>query len=185
VDLDRVETERLVGCRPVFRDADELHAVMADERVAAWLWPGDLGGPRTLSQVRSLLVHDVDHWKRHRFGPWIVRERATRHVVGRIGLERTTVGGADEVELAWLLAPEVWGRGFATEMARAAVDAGLGPLELGSIVAFTLHANAASRAVMERLGMAYERDVEHAGLPHVLYRITAARRSAEAPPSRP
>jgi RimJ/RimL family protein N-acetyltransferase len=37
-------------------------------------------------------------------------------------------------------------------------------------VAVTLTTNTASRRVMEKLGMNYERDIEHAGLPHVLYR---------------
>ena len=173
--VDRVETERLVGCRPALRDADELHPILADERVAAWLWPGELGGPRTLAQVRTMLVRDVDHWKRHGFGPWIVRGRDDGSVVGRVGLARTAVGGADEVEVKWLLAADRWGQGLATEMASAAVEAALGPLGLDSVVAFTLRENAASRAVMERLGMQYERELEHAGRPHVLYRRSAAR----------
>jgi RimJ/RimL family protein N-acetyltransferase len=170
MDLDRVETERLVGCRPLARDAEELHVVLGDPRAADWLWPGALGGPRTPAQVRSILVRDMDHWKRHGFGPWVVRDRATGALVGRVGLVRATVARRDEVEVAWLIAPDRWGQGLATEMATAALDAGLGPLGLESVVAFTLADNVASRRVMERIGMSYERDIEHAGLPHVLYR---------------
>jgi RimJ/RimL family protein N-acetyltransferase len=177
--MDRVETERLVGCRPLMRDAEELHAaVMGDERVAATLWPGDLGGVRTLSQVRAFLIHDADHWKRHGFGPWVVRDRETNAVVGRVGLERTVVAGADEVEVAWMIAADRWGEGLATEMARAAVDWAFGDLGLPDVVSFTLHDNAGSRRVMEKLGFSYERDIEHAGLPHVLYRLSAKRSSA-------
>ena len=170
MDLGRIETERLVGCRPLARDADELYEVLADPRVTEWLWPGENEKTWTPGRVRSLLVHDMDHWKRHRFGPWVARDRATGAMVGRIGLERTKVGGAEEVELAWVVAADRWGQGLATEMARAAIDAGLGPLGLPSVVAFTLPGNAASRRVMDRIGMTYERDVVHAGLPHVLYR---------------
>ena len=43
------------------------------------------------------------------------------------------------------------------------------------MISFTVHGNAASRAVMEKLGMTYERDLEHAGLPHVLYRLARGR----------
>ena len=43
-----------------------------------------------------------------------------------------------------------------------------------SVVAFTLPDNTASRRVMEKLGMTYERDIVHADLPHVLYRSTRA-----------
>jgi ribosomal-protein-alanine N-acetyltransferase len=173
--IDRVETERLIGTRPVLRDADELHPIMADERLAEWLWPGELGGPRTLAQVRADLVRDADHWKRHRWGPWMVRDRATGEMLGRVGLCRTTVDGEDAVEVAWLIAPHRWGQGLATEMASAAVDAAFGPLGMEELVAFTLTHNTASMRVMERLGFAYERDVVHAGLPHVLYRLSRPR----------
>ena len=170
MDLARVETERLVGCRPLARDAEELHEVLASPLVAEWLWPGELGGIPSLPKVRTILVRDMDHWKRHGFGAWVVRDRTTGALVGRVGLGRTHVAGADEVEVAWAIAPERWGQGLATEMAEAAVQAGLGPLGLPSVVAFTLPHNRSSRRVMERIGMTYERDCTHAGLPHVLYR---------------
>jgi RimJ/RimL family protein N-acetyltransferase len=169
--IERVETERLVGLRPAFRDADELHAVMADVRVARWLWPGELGGPRTLAQVRTILVRDADHWKRHRWGPWVVRDRVTHRMLGRVGLAHTHVAGLDGVELAWMLAPERWGQGLATEMAAEAVRAAFGPLGLSELLSFTQPHNTASRRVMERLGFVFDAEIEHAGLPHVLYRL--------------
>jgi RimJ/RimL family protein N-acetyltransferase len=171
VSIERVETARLVGTKPVFRDAEELHAVMADERVAEWMWPGELGGPRTLSQVRAMLVRDADHWKRHRFGAWVVRDRATHRVVGRVGLQRYVLEGTDVVEAAWLIGPDRWGEGLATEMAAEAVRVGFEEVGLEEIVAFTLHGNLASQAVMRHLGFEYEREIEHAGMPHVLHRL--------------
>jgi RimJ/RimL family protein N-acetyltransferase len=48
-------------------------------------------------------------------------------------------------------------------------------LELDDVVSFTVHGNAPSRAVMEKLGMTYERDVEHVGLAHVLNRLRRGR----------
>jgi len=170
--VEHVRTARLVGRRPAFRDADELHPLMADERVAPWLWPD---GPPTPAQVRSLLVHDADHWKRHRWGPWIVRDAATQQLVGRVGLETTKVEDAEAVELAWMVRADRWGEGLATEMAAEAVRIGFDDVGLEAIVSFTLPHNVASRAVMEKLGFAYARDFEHAGLPHVLYVLTRAR----------
>jgi RimJ/RimL family protein N-acetyltransferase len=173
--IDRVETARLVGTRPAFRDAEELHAaVMGDERVAAWLWPGDLGGPRTLSQVRATLVRDADHWKRHRFGAWVVRDKATHAVVGRVGLARCVVDGEEAVEVAWMIAADRWGEGLATEAAAEAVRVGFDVLGLDEVVAFTLTDNLASQAVMRRLGLEFDRRIEHAGLPHVLHRLKRA-----------
>jgi RimJ/RimL family protein N-acetyltransferase len=56
-------------------------------------------------------------------------------------------------------------------MAWEAVRLGFTTLGLDSLIAYTVHDNAASRAVMEKLGMEYETDVENAGMPHVLYRL--------------
>ena len=141
---------------------------MADARVAPWIWPD---GPPALAQVRSLLVRDADHWKRHRWGPWIVRDSATRALVGRVGIERCEVAGREEVEAAWMIAADRWGEGLATEMAAEAVRVAFDVVGLPDLVSFTLPDNAGSRRVMERLGFAYEADIEHAGLPHVLYRL--------------
>jgi RimJ/RimL family protein N-acetyltransferase len=169
MDLTHVRTARLVADRPLLRDAEQLHAVVADERVVPWLWPD---GPPSLARVRSMLVHDAAHWKRHGWGPWVVRDAATGTLLGRVGLEHTTVGGRPEVEVAWALSAERWGEGLATEIAAEAVRVAFDVVGLPDLVAFTLVGNTRSRAVMERLGFRYERDVEHAGLPHVLYRIS-------------
>jgi ribosomal-protein-alanine N-acetyltransferase len=84
------------------------------------------------------------------------------------------------VELAWRLAAVWWGRGWATEAARAAAEVGFRELGLEEIVAFTTRENRASRAVMERLGMTRDArdDFDHPALargdplrPHVLYRL--------------
>jgi [ribosomal protein S5]-alanine N-acetyltransferase len=80
------------------------------------------------------------------------------------------VGGNVEVELAYALVAEYWDRGLATEMLAVAFE----HLGLTELVCFTLTANRASRRVMEKVGFEYERDVVHAGQPHVLYRLTVS-----------
>jgi ribosomal-protein-alanine N-acetyltransferase len=57
-------------------------------------------------------------------------------------------------------------------MAREAVRVAFDVLELDDVISFTVHGNAASQAVMDKLGMTYERDIEHVGVAHVLYRLT-------------
>jgi [ribosomal protein S5]-alanine N-acetyltransferase len=77
--------------------------------------------------------------------------------------------------LMWYVDPGHWGRGYATEVAREAVRVAFEVLELDALVAQTTHANAASRKVMEKLGMSYTNDTVHAGLPHVVYRLSRRR----------
>jgi RimJ/RimL family protein N-acetyltransferase len=83
--------------------------------------------------------------------------------------------GEPEIELFYALRPAYFQRGLGTEMARAVVGIGLRDLRLASVVAFTLPDNVASRRVMEKVGMQYQGVIEHAGLPHVLYRIERRR----------
>ena len=87
------------------------------------------------------------------------------------------------VEVGWRLAPEHWGRGFATEGARAATEFASQDLGLHEVVSYTVPANRRSRRVMEKLGMTTDPadDFDHPELPvghplrrHVLYRLTLA-----------
>jgi RimJ/RimL family protein N-acetyltransferase len=94
-------------------------------------------------------------------------------------------------EIGWRLAADYWGRGFATEGARAVLDYAFRSLRLDEVVAFTAQCNLRSRRVMERLGMTFTAtdDFHHPLLPpgdrlshHVLYR---ARRDTHQPPHAP
>ena len=124
------------------------------------------------------------HWQDHGFGPWVVELPDEAPFIGVVGLSnlRFALPFAPAVEAAWRLARPYWGRGYAYEAARAAIDDGFDRLGLNEIVAFTVPANLASRRVMEKLGMtrdpAEDFDFEHPRLPpghplrrHVLYRL--------------
>jgi RimJ/RimL family protein N-acetyltransferase len=84
------------------------------------------------------------------------------------------------VEIGWRLAFEYWGKGYATEGAKAAADYGFSELGLKEIVSFTVPGNERSRRVMEKIGMTHrpEDDFDHPILPighrcrrHVLFRL--------------
>jgi RimJ/RimL family protein N-acetyltransferase len=167
--LSSVTTERLFGRRPEPGDLEDYVRIFTHPRVDEDLWPAEL---RTADWVRTILKGSIEHWDRWAFGPWTVIERATERIVGRVGLEHTTKFGRPEVELEWFIDPDAWGRGYATEMAEEAVRAAFTTLGLDTLISCTVHDNAASRAVMEKLGMTYETDVENAGMPHVLYRLS-------------
>ena len=166
--MSSVTTERLRGRRPEPGDLLEYVRIFTDPRVDEDLWPADL---RTSDQVAAILKGSIEHWERWEFGPWTVLERGSERIVGRVGLEYTTKFGHPEVELEWFIDPDAWGRGYATEMAQEAVRAAFTTLGLDELIAYTTPDNTASRSIMEKLGMTYERDVENAGMPHVLYRL--------------
>jgi [ribosomal protein S5]-alanine N-acetyltransferase len=173
--LERFETARMVLERLALVHAPEQTRLLLDPRVAATLWPRP--EPPTRADILDGLVAKVEHWERHGFGMWMLRDRETGEMVGRGGLQYTYTAGLNDVEAGWAIVPERWGQGLATELANACVEVGFGQLDLLEIVAFTLPTNAASRRVMQKAGFGYEREIVHAGLPHVLYR----RRRAGSP----
>jgi RimJ/RimL family protein N-acetyltransferase len=175
--VDRVTTDRLIGRRPEPTDLPALQAIWTDHRIGEEQWPADL---RTADDARRVLDGSIAHWERWGFGPWIVVERETMEVVGRAGVQHTRVAGRPEVEALWFLDPDRWGRGYATEIAREALRVAFDVLELDDLIAFTMTTNRPSQAVIGRLGFTFEREIEHAGLPHLLYRL----RREDASPGR-
>jgi RimJ/RimL family protein N-acetyltransferase len=125
------------------------------------------------------------HFARHGFGLWAVEAPGVADFVGFIGLSVPAFDAPfmPAVEIGWRLARDYWGRGFATEGARAALQFGFVDAGLSEIVSFTVPANVRSRRVMDRLGMTHDPadDFDHpkieAGHPlrrHVLYRISSS-----------
>ncbi len=118
----------------------------------------------------------------HGWGFWAVECKHGRAFAGFVGLRalHANLPFAPGVEIGWRLARPFWGRGLATEAARAALQAGFERLGLETILSFTAEINLRSRAVMERLAMRHVADFEHPLLPpghalsrHRLYRIDA------------
>lgn len=166
--MSSVITERLTGRRPEPSDLPEWVRIFGDPRIDEATWPAEL---RTPEKVAAILKRTIEHWDRWGFGAWTVIERGTERIVGRVGLEHTSKFEHPEVELEWFIDPDAWGRGYATEMAWEAVRAAFTTLGLDTLISYTTPENEASQAVMRKLGMTYEADIENAGMPHVLYRL--------------
>jgi RimJ/RimL family protein N-acetyltransferase len=172
-----LETARL-ALRPVAAgDLALALALGADARVMA-----SLGGTQSAEQCQAWLARQLEHWRTHAFGRFHVS--ANNRFVGFVGLSRHDFerGIVPGVEVAWRLAFDEWGKGYATEAARAAIAHGFQTLGLTEIIAVTNRDNARSRRVMERLGMHFvpEQTFEHPLLPagdplrsHVVYRLSA------------
>lgn len=160
-------------------DRAPFAALNADPRVAEFL-------PTPLGRVESdaFLERAMQHFRDHGFGIYAVESRSERGCIGFIGLSVAPFEAAFTpcVEIGWRLAAEHWGRGLATEGARAVMAHAFGALRLAEIVSWTVPANARSRRVMEKLGMTHNPadDFDHPRLPageplrrHVMYRLSA------------
>lgn len=172
--IETFETERLTAERLRPEHVEELEVMHTNPRVMA-----TLSGTRTSEQTRQFLSGSLDHWDQRGYGLWVFRDRSTGRFAGRGGIRHVHVGGKDEVELAYALMEEYWRQGLATEMARALLKIAFEELGLNELVCFTMQTNLASQRVMQKVGFQYERDVVHADLPHVLYRLSAGAWSNE------
>lgn len=155
-----VQTPRLVLARWSEADRDLLTALARDPEVIRYI--GD-GHPWADEKVDEVFDRNVEHWERHGFGWRAVIDKDSGTRIGFIGLnhippEAIEIAAADEVEIGWWLAPAAWGRGIATEGAAALRDEAFAGIGLDRIIARYQPANIASGLIMEKIGMAFERD---------------------------
>jgi RimJ/RimL family protein N-acetyltransferase len=149
-----LETDRLLlrPWRPA-EDLDALSALNADPAVMRWVTPNR---PLRREETADLLDRIVRHWDEHGFGLWAVVPRGEgADCVGFAGLAIPSFLPVvlPAVEVGWRLAPAWWGRGLATEAARASIDFGFERLGLHSIVSIIDARNDRSLRVAEKLGM--------------------------------
>jgi RimJ/RimL family protein N-acetyltransferase len=160
-------------------DLEPFAALNADPRVREF-FPSVQSYQESADSMRYI----CDHFARRAFGLWAVEVIGGAPFIGFIGLAVPSFDAPFMpcVELGYRLAFEHWGRGYATEGARAALAFGFETLDLPEIVAMTAVENMRSRRVIERLGMRRNAadDFDHpnivVGHPlrrHVLYRLTA------------
>ena len=129
-------------------DADRLFEIVQEPGIFQY-FPRTDAPPRLWAD--KYIAHHLKHWEERGCGHWAVVEAASGKLVGWNGLEY--LKELDEVEVAYLLSHEVWGRGYATEAARAAVCYGFETLELPAIIGLVHPENAGSIRVLEKCGM--------------------------------
>jgi RimJ/RimL family protein N-acetyltransferase len=102
---------------------------------------------------------------------WAVEELASGRFVGRVGLVQHDdwTASAHDAEIGWVFSPAVWGRGYATEAARAALDWARQRQDLQTIISITRPDNLRSRRVMEKLGLTYRGSATWHGFDQVWY----------------
>jgi RimJ/RimL family protein N-acetyltransferase len=180
--VEVIETDRLLLRSWRDADIDPMHAISSDPVVME-----HFPRPSTWEETADLVA-------RHRAtlawgGPGLYAVETLQRpgvLIGFVGLAVPTFDAKFTpcVEVGWRLARAAWGKGYATEAARACVQHGFDVLGLDEIVSFTTTTNVRSRAVMERLGMTHDPrdDFDHPKVPmgsphkrHVLYRLARDR----------
>jgi len=163
-----LRTERLV-LRPVTADDHAaLLAHWAAPDVRRFLFDGAM---LPAAEIAEAIEDSARDFARAGYGLWLVHENGRSDLVGTAGLRPLEAIG---LEIFYSLAPGSWGRGYATEAARAVLDRALGPLGMPEVLAEIDEGNTASIAVIERLGMTRFDVVPGLLGPMVRYRKTYA-----------
>jgi RimJ/RimL family protein N-acetyltransferase len=176
-ELIEFDTERLRVRQWVEADREPFAKLSSDPRVMKFM-PDllDRGASDAIVDRLQALIAERG------WGLWAVESKLDRQFIGFVGLHipKVDLPCSPCVEIGWRLAFEYWGRGYATEAARAVLKVGFDRLLLPEIFSFTATINLKSSAVMERLGMERKTETfEHPSLPqghslreHYLYRIS-------------
>jgi len=162
-----LQTERLRLRMLRESDLDEYAEMCADPEVMRYL--GD-GKPMDRGMAWRNLALMIGHWTLRGYGLWAAVERSTNALVGRIGFWRPE--GWPDFEIGWTLRRSFWGRGYATEAARAALHFAFTDMQRSHVISLIRPDNAASIRVAERLGERLVETIELLGKPALMYRLT-------------
>ncbi len=169
-----LQTDRLTLRMLREADLDAYAEMCADPEVMRYI--GD-GQPLDRPVAWRNLAMMVGHWSLRGYGLWAAEERSSGALVGRIGFWNPE--GWPGFELGWMLRRSFWGRGYATEGARAALRHAFTQLGRPQVISLIRPENAASVRVARRLGERLVGPAEVMGRTALVYRITREEWPAE------
>jgi RimJ/RimL family protein N-acetyltransferase len=180
-NLDVLKTQRLTLRQWTNEDFEPFARLNADPKVMEYY-------PNTLSREESDLAAQMikNKIEEEGWGRWAVSILGSTDFIGTIGLykldyETFPTSFSPAIAIGWRICVDHWGKGYATEGAKAALEYGFSKLQLKEIVATCAVENAGSRKVMEKIGMKYDPEndftlpnvpIENKMSKCVLYRIT-------------
>lgn len=152
---DYLDTPRLFLRRFTPEDVDNLWELDSDPEVMRHL---NGGRPTPYDSVRETdLPRFLTYHQEHAgLGYWAAEERESREFIGRFFLKRDRAD-PQSIELGYRLKRSVWGKGYATEGARALIRKAFEELDAPRVTAYTTPENAASWRVMEKAGLSLVR----------------------------
>ncbi|MBE9169952.1 GNAT family N-acetyltransferase [Pleurocapsales cyanobacterium LEGE 06147] len=159
-------TERMQLSPVTEADTDELHQLWTQPEIRKYLWDDRI---IEASQTQQIVTQSISAFSDREYGLWLARLLNTKPLIGFCGY--WPFFEPPQIQLIYGLSPQYWGRGLATEMARAAIDYGFQEWGFKVICASTDVPNKASIAVIKRLGMTYQKQEEINGKETIFYQL--------------
>lgn len=163
-----IQTPRLILRALEPADAEVLHRIYQTEGVLRYF---PTTSPPPLERVRRFVTSQQVHWDNHGYGNWGIMPAGQVEIIGWAGLQ--FLPELDETEVGYLLDQPFWGKGLATEAARASVQFGFERCGLDHVIALVHLENFASRRIIEKCGMTYLETIHLWSIELMRYRLDA------------
>lgn len=151
-----IDTERLLIQEWQPEDWLPFRSIATDPEVMRYIGAGAIWSDE---RIQQFVARQINQAKARGYCLWKLVSKSRGELIGHCGLQPLWDTG--ETEIGWWLARREWGKGLATEAARAALEYGLAMLQLQRIIAIAQPANHASINIMRKLGMQFERRTTH------------------------
>jgi RimJ/RimL family protein N-acetyltransferase len=165
------ETERLIIREIVASDAAGLFAIDSDSDVNIYLGNNPV---KSIEQTKDIIKFIRNQYIENGIGRWAMIEKTTHNFIGWTGLKlvkELTNNHNNYYDLGYRLNKNYWGKGFATEAAKASVDYGINQLNLKDIYAIADTNNIASKKVLEKVGLKFIETFNLEGTPHSWFHL--------------
>lgn len=167
-----LETDRLLLRDLMPEDEKGLFLLDSDAEVHRYLG----GNPiNSLKQAQEVIEFIRRQYQENGIGRWAVIEKHSGHFVGWSGFKfvrETTNGCVNFYDLGYRLVRNAWGKGYATEAAKALVNLGFTKLALTTIYAMADGRNKNSIRVLQKAGFLHQGRFEYEGIPHEWFKIS-------------
>ncbi|WP_426476699.1 GNAT family N-acetyltransferase [Chryseobacterium sp. CBSDS_008] len=144
-----IATERLILRKPTEEDFERFFEINHDPQTNIH----NPSGPMSFEKAKNTFAKILDHWDTHHFGSWaIVEKENPENILGFGGLSYKLYGDKEKLNLGYRFASQAWGKGYATEFTKKAIDFGFKENN-EEIFAIVRPGNIASVKVLEKAGM--------------------------------
>ncbi len=168
--MPEIETARLRLRQYTLDDLDALARIVSNPEVMKYSSRGPIPKDKVKQVTQEILEFFLKHWQQHKFGVWAANDKQTNQLIGHCGLN--FLPNSPEVEVLYRFDQFYWNQGIATEATKASLRYGFEEVKLERIVAITAPEHIASRRVMEKAGLKYEKDAYFYNLDVVYYALS-------------
>jgi RimJ/RimL family protein N-acetyltransferase len=161
-----LETKRLIIREHVLSDTPFFFTLNSNYNVVKYTGDSSF---KTIEEAEKIVQYVINQYKENGYGRWLVTEKETGNPIGWCGLKFHT--DTKETDIGYRLLESAWGKGYATESAKACIDYGFNYFNLNRIIGDAIKENTASINVFKKLGMTYLKDSLLDNIESVVYEL--------------